>query len=38
MQWIDDEDMNELMEGMYMRDTLDRYFDIGFISKCQYDD
>ena len=35
---IDDEDMNEIIEDVHKRDNFNKEFDIGVVSKCEYDD
>ena len=34
---IDDDDVCEIIEEVYRRDTFDKEFDIGLISECEED-
>ena len=35
---IDDDDVCEIIKEMYRRDKLNKEFDIGLISECEYDE
>ena len=34
---INDDDVKEIIEGVYRRDKFDKEFDIGLISECEED-
>ena len=34
---MNDEDMNEIIEEIHRRYKFDKYFDIGVVSECEYD-